>query len=794
MCSFSNLDFVATSFCVSKRLLKPDQTKKKLRKFLDAMIQKSGKIRCLVREINDSYSKSDLLQKSRRQLEEELQKLDSQYDACNTVMLRGEVNGFQPEWGFSVPCRCSAACSAEAKTRYLPQCIRQPASMFLISIDPTMRNAKKYEKKDADLSPGENRKPTVKQEKNEKNKKEKKEKEKKEKGRSKHGKGKSEKPLAAAFGQPTPCTGPGKPGSRNVRLGGDTVSTDQPDAARGVVSDIGETAAEASSGLIELSRCTLSNSERDVEQVSRKYNLQLPVPIREIQKSPGVRYSGNFHVIALESWLQFIIDHNVWHMLLGLHNADPKRERALLREFWRLYRLAEPDHQVWAEIEKHGIKVEHLLPVVMHGDEGRGRKRGPFLVTSYHSMIGFGTVLANANRKTKSYLQLRLNYVGSTHSSRMITGCLPKMHKDEQALDDLLTFMTGDCLRSFQQGVTGKHGERYHAACLNAVGDWAWLQKCGHLERSYLNIPKKALVQTSKPKGICHLCHAGRLEHDFEDLSLNPSWLQTMYCDEPWTVRPVLLHLAHCPSRPADFFSYDLWHAFHLGMAKSFAASTLARITDRFPESTVDSRFERLTSLFLTFADEHREPTYITALTKESCGWYDRKTYPNGQWSKGHVSTVLLRFLQSYFARFDVSDDIILSKAKAATSAINTCLHDMYSSDLWLEPSLSHQIGGKGMEFLQLYQQLAKVSHDQGEALYPYMPKAHIVHHVMLRCATSRGAILNPLTFGVQVDEDFIGKKARLARRVGPGQVILRVLQRSLAVSYAYWHEMGFIK
>ena len=61
--------------------------------------------------------------------------------------------------------------------------------MFLISIDPTMRNAKKYEKKDADLSPGENRKPTVKQEKNEKNKKEK-----KEKGRSKHGKGKSEKP------------------------------------------------------------------------------------------------------------------------------------------------------------------------------------------------------------------------------------------------------------------------------------------------------------------------------------------------------------------------------------------------------------------------------------------------------------------------------------------------------------------------------------------------------------------------------------------------------------------------
>ena len=44
-----------------------DQTKKKLRKFLESMIQKSGKIRSLVREIADVYSKSDVLQKSSSQ-------------------------------------------------------------------------------------------------------------------------------------------------------------------------------------------------------------------------------------------------------------------------------------------------------------------------------------------------------------------------------------------------------------------------------------------------------------------------------------------------------------------------------------------------------------------------------------------------------------------------------------------------------------------------------------------------------------------------------------------------------
>ena len=57
-CIFS--EFV---FGLMKSLLqKPDQTKKKLRKFLDSMIQKGGKIRALVREIQEEYSNSTILQ------------------------------------------------------------------------------------------------------------------------------------------------------------------------------------------------------------------------------------------------------------------------------------------------------------------------------------------------------------------------------------------------------------------------------------------------------------------------------------------------------------------------------------------------------------------------------------------------------------------------------------------------------------------------------------------------------------------------------------------------------------
>ena len=562
------------------------------------------------------------------------------------------------------------------------------------------------------------------------------------------------------------------------------------------MSDLGEEVAAKSRGLTELSHCQEQTSERDVERITRKFNLKLDIPLTELQKSPGVRYTGTFHVIALRDWIQFVVDHGLWHVLVGLHQANAKRERAILREFWRLFRIAHPQHQVFDAIEKYHINEGRLLPVLMHGDEGRGRKKSPFLVTSYHSVLGFGTNLANAERKTTQYLTMKLNYCGSTNTSRLISGCMPKMNKDEVALQDLLSFMTGDCWRMLEHGVLDASGQRYHAACINVVGDWMWLAKAGNLERSFANVPKRPLVATSRPRGICHICFAGRSGFDFEDLSSSPNWRRTLFTpgDEPWKSKPILLNLPHNPSQAAGFFAYDIWHAFHLGLGKSFVAAVLACISDRLRGGTVDSRFLQLTDLYLQFCDESREPAYITSLTKEACGWPDRKTYPNGQWHKGHVTTTLLRFLESWFSKNNFRDDIILSMSADATVVLNRCFHEMYASDVWLEVSVCHRIGGFGMQFLSLYQQLALESFHQSKALFGYLPKCHIVHHIMMELSEARVATLNPLNFGVQIDEDFIGRKSRVARRVAPTQVIKRILQRSLQIAYSDWQEAGYIK
>ena len=568
-------------------------------------------------------------------------------------------------------------------------------------------------------------------------------------------------------------------------------------AAQRVVSDLGEEVASSSTGLVDLSRCSEHHSERDVEVVTRRFQLQLPVKISELRKSPGVQYPGGFHAIALKDWCEFLVKFNVWHVMLGLHNPDGDRERAILTEFWRKYRVLKPRHQIWDVFAKNKTDISRCCPVLLHGDEGRGRKRTPFLICNYHSFMGFGTNLANSKRTHRSYKGMRLNYAGTTHVHRMFSACLPKMVRDNVALQDILSFLADSSVRALEDGVLDHDGNRYTMATLQVVGDWQWLAKCGSLNRSFSNVPKRPLGPASVPKGICHLCWAGRLEYPFEDLSQNPKWKTTMFSpnDQPFETRPVLLRIPHVPGEEAGLFCYDVWHGFHLGVAKTFCASAFAIMSDKMVGGAIDARFGQLTHAYIQWCEEFHKVPYVTSITKESCGWPDRSTYPNGQWSKGHASTTFLGFIKHWLQSNDnVSNDVMLTMCQEATDCIDAAFEELYSSDVWLPVRVAQRIGNRGLRFLGLYQSLAKHAYQNSLALWAFMPKIHLVHHVFLECASTTVEIVNPLSYAVQVDEDYVGRKARLARRVAPSQVILRTIQRSLAVSYSHWHEAGFLK
>lgn len=572
--------------------------------------------------------------------------------------------------------------------------------------------------------------------------------------------------------------------------------------AEGVVRDIGEQVASSSSGLVPLSKCTVSHSERDFQVVAKRYQLHLPVQITSLNKTPGVRYTGDFAAISLRHWLSFHLEYNTFHILTGLSKPDSCREQKILQEFWRRFQLLEPHHDVWNILREKDADTSRLVPILLHGDEGRGRKKSAFLVTAYHSILGFGTINANKARKHRPYLSMKLNYAGNAHTHRMVSCVLPKMARDEIAFQDILRFITDDCLGMINEGVKNPHdGLIYRALVLQVVGDWQFLVKAGSLSRSYANVEKRPRAASSNPKGICHLCKAGQLNVPFEDLKEGAVWQGTLHdpTDTPFIRAPQLLRLPHVGSKPSSFFCYDLWHAYHLGVGKTFCASVLALMSMQMPGGNIELRFSELTARYIDFCDEAHESPFILSISKETLGWPDTKTFPNAQWSKGHVTTLMQKFILHYFERnpLDESVDSLFPKCFEAAKCINEFMEKLYSSDVWLDSSFAISVAERGQRFLNLYQALAAQAFGENRALFVYMPKIHIMSHVVLNMkqqARTAPHVLNPLCFAVQVDEDYIGKCSRVSRRTGPGQVILRTLQRSLAASYKHYVASGYLR
>ncbi|CAE7202557.1 unnamed protein product [Symbiodinium necroappetens] len=450
--------------------------------------------------------------------------------------------------------------------------------------------------------------------------------------------------------------------------------------ARNIVADLGTEAASSSRGLKRVADCSLSNAERDTNRVlTKKFKLALPIPLRNLDESDT---KLRFPVLRLRDWAQYLLDHNLWHTLCGLRSPDIRRERAILSGFWAEYRRLHPNHTIF----QLGLSLEDTVPMVYHGDEGRGRRRQGWLVTNYHSILGRGIQAAldkdARDKRPGKYLKLRCNYVGHSLTNRRLER---------------------------------KMGRKGYMVVLNVVGDWGWLHKAGGLCRTYNNMVKagakaKAKAASSKkpkdPVGICHLCRAGQNGVPFEEIhSRRPAWLATM-----WLTPPSFARLDHSVGEAADIFAFDIFHAFHLGVGKVHVSSCIAVLSDVTAGSNIDSRFELLNREWKAF----KAGVYQPKLTQDFIGWNTRSDFPTGSWHRGQLTTDLMLFLEKKFQNMDVSSDELLLKAAEATSTMNECLRLLYQNDsVFLPPDIAHPIAELGIRFLRRYSALAKLAYDR---------------------------------------------------------------------------------
>lgn len=336
-----------------------------------------------------------------------------------------------------------------------------------------------------------------------------------------------------------------------------------------------------------------------------------------------------------------------WHTLAAVE--DKSQAPAQLQLFWDRFRVLRPNHQIFDLERSHGVTLSRTVPVMVHGDEGRSKKRLPVMCLSCHSALGLGVT----TRKKRSFEAMQgeqqMNYTGLSHCNRFLLAVLPKNYYEQpsKTFHNLMEFLARDIEYLSKEGVCGPDNLQYHVATISIKGDWPFLHKVAGLRRSFYNQPKQA--QSKKPcGGICHLCQAGQPLIPFEDLTQSCEWQYTMGIDPPWAQRPIVLdHLTHDPTFPEIFFHPDPWHSFHLGEGRNLVCNVIKLLLEITPGRNVDERLELLFDSYKRFCARARTQAYCVKFSENLFG-LKASDYPSGSWTKGNFTTSLVKWLAVY--------------------------------------------------------------------------------------------------------------------------------------------------
>ena len=553
-----------------------------------------------------------------------------------------------------------------------------------------------------------------------------------------------------------------------------------------------------------------AHAQRDVQRLFETQNLSLPVRIDSVDHEI---YTGRqssittFHVLPSE-WLRYLLTDNV-SLLCG---DGPVAER--FASFWAGYRLAHPRHQVFTA---RATELDRVVPLYLHGDEGRGQKKSPYLVLSIQSPIGpvarlarpcgcsrymesrpdlpkFGVVQENLLPQgvKRSCLEMDSNYCGHSYLTRhLLFGMRAWIYKkNPHVLEKLLQIMLADFERLMRQGVNIPGHGVYFAAIVGCKGDMDWHAKCYNLLRCYTKVQSRTLGF------LCHSCEAStgvQSEHSFDDFSEAPVWEPTLYRSrpfaEPW---PLLARLPFDNEIPEKAIVPDILHIVKLGLARDLIGGIVIVLLRKgffdFPGSSTNlvDRLQRAHSNFTLFCLVTKEHPSLRGFTKM---FFHIQNFMSAPWanSKGSDSMALLRWL-NFFLKLNLRtptvagfEDLLRTMQQTCRSVIDI-FRLVHSHKLFLARDCAAHLYVVIMRTLRGYKKLGKMVLMMNIRAFVLKPKAHALHHVAhsIKKALDGGhpVVVSPEAFACDMCEDFIGRISRLSRRVGVRVMDRRVLER----------------
>ena len=410
----------------------------------------------------------------------------------------------------------------------------------------------------------------------------------------------------------------------------------------------------------QLAAVRVSDAERGVHDVLRRHQLIPNVPIQRADLGEN-EAAKSFPYLKMSSWVKFLLETD--RFTRHLCGADSfEKMQVVLPEFWARFEKLYKDHEVFEWARNGRLDLRYAVPVYSHTDEGRTQKKEPLWVFSLHAALGRGTRSFIEKKKHLMPLasnEMGMNFLGNTWTSNYLIATMHKRFSNAhpEAMENLLKLIAEDMAMLASEGVSvgGHHVWLIH---VGTTGDLPALGKLGGFVRSYSHVARRPSSKKAG-EGICHLCLGGQEEDartgadafPFEDVGPNPIWEPSMHVKLPWQEEPVILSgLPLLRKEMAAWFNLDLWHCYHLGLAKHWVANSLVCIIESnlLPAASVENKLSSVSEMYLAFCQEKGIALWVTEISRETLTWPQSSSVPIGKWNKASASTTMMLFLDHY--------------------------------------------------------------------------------------------------------------------------------------------------
>lgn len=513
-----------------------------------------------------------------------------------------------------------------------------------------------------------------------------------------------------------------------------------------------------------------------------------------------------FH-LRPQDWIQHFMDTTPG--LLGGYTGDPYKN---FEAFWTTYQVTNGNHQVY---EDHRGHLNRVVPLLIHGDEGRAVKRTNYFLTSVETPFGpvedpslscsCGQML---ERRQRAGLQLPTygndsgsidaetlgvarklitNYKGHSYLSKwLLFGVGGWVYKKyPQVITALLNEVAANMKELYETGVTLSNGSVVYGALVAIKGDLDFHKKTANLTRCYANVGSINAIQ------MCHLCLAGSVQHDFEDYSESPEWASSSFASRPWDIAPYLTQIPHYPSSPEKIIENDLMHVFKLGVGRDIVGGILVILLRKgFFDSEGQSkdiryRFERSYSHFHLWCKATGKTAGLRSFSK---AYFNMTSLMSAPWSNSKASdTMLLLEWLAFVLRTNLDVPTVHGFENLLKPMLQLCecglaLRMVHRHPLFLERQCALYFYINAMTVLRAYSYLGQKAIEINIRAFVQKPKCHALHHiahkVKMHLLTGASVIPSPQIYSCDMNEDWIGRVARLSRRVGFRMVDKHVIER----------------